>query len=128
MNCLLDTHALLWWMHEPAALSDRAAAVIRDRANSIFVSAVSAMEIAIKSRRGRLEYETPLAEAFSAALVGEGFLPLDITVDHAQRAGTYPGAHADPWDRLLAAQSEMEGLRLVSCDPQIATLGVTTLW
>ncbi|OQW48112.1 MAG: hypothetical protein A4S16_07155 [Proteobacteria bacterium SG_bin6] len=128
MSYLLDTHTLLWWFHYPAALSPTARAVIADASRSIFVSAVSAMEIALKHRKGKLAFARTLAQGFAAEVGAEGFTPLAITVDHAQRAGAYPAAHADPWDRLLAAQAEVDGLQLISCDKQIAALGVTTLW
>lgn len=127
MKYLLDTHALLWWFNEPERLSTTAHAAIMN-GEEVVVSAVSAMEIAIKYRKGRLPYPSSLALRFAATVATEAFSTLAITVDHAQRAGAFPGAHADPWDRLLAAQADVDGLQLISCDKQIATLGVTTLW
>lgn len=127
MKYLLDTHALLWWFNEPERLSTTAHAAIMN-GEEVVVSAVSAMEIAIKYRKGRLPYPSSLALRFAATVATEAFVTLAITVDHAQRAGAFPGAHADPWDRLLAAQADVDGLQLISCDKQIATLGVTTLW
>ncbi|MBX9814851.1 MAG: hypothetical protein A4S12_09885 [Proteobacteria bacterium SG_bin5] len=127
MRYLLDTHALLWWFNEPELLSAAARAAIMD-GDDIMVSAVSAMEISIKYRKGRLPYRTSLAVRFAETVATEAFTPLAITVDHAQRAGAYPGDHADPWDRLLAAQAELEGLQLISCDAKIAELGVAALW
>jgi PIN domain nuclease of toxin-antitoxin system len=124
---LLDTHALLWWFNEPERLSSAAHAAILN-GEEVVVSAVSAMEIAIKYRKGRLPYPSSLAVRFAATVATEDFVTLAINVDHAQRAGAYPAAHADPWDRLLAAQAEVGGLQLISCDKQIAALGVTTLW
>jgi len=127
LKYLLDTHALLWWFNEPERLSPTAHAAIVD-GEEVLVSAVSAMEISIKYRKGRLPYPSSLALRFAETVATEAFLPLAITVEHAQRAGAYSSAHADPWDRLLAAQAEIDGLRLISCDTQIATLGVATLW
>lgn len=127
MKYLLDTHALLWWFNEPERLSATARAAIVD-GEEVVVSAVSAMEISIKYRKGRLPYRSSLALRFAETVATEAFVPLAITIGHAQRAGAFPGAHADPWDRLLAAQAELDGLQLISCDTQIASLGVATLW
>lgn len=128
MKYLLDTHALLWWVHEPQKLSKIALEAIRNPDNDIAVSAVSAMEIATKHRKGRLEYRSPLAGDFLEQITLEGFTPLAVTCAHAQHAGAYPAALADPWDRLLAAQAELEGFELLSCDEKIVTLGATTVW
>jgi PIN domain nuclease of toxin-antitoxin system len=128
MRLLLDTHALLWSAHNPRKLSVLAAKVIRDGANDIFVSAVSAMEIATKHRLGKLEYDTMLATAFIAEVTGRGFALLTVDCEHAARAGNLVGEHRDPWDRLLAAQAQIEGLVLVSNDPKLAQFDVETCW
>lgn len=128
MKLLLDTHALLWLAHEPEALSAAASAAIVDDGNEIWVSAVSAMEIATKNRRGGLEYGTSLATSFVAEVTSQGFLPISVTCDHAERAGNLEGDHKDPWDRLLAAQAQMEEMVVVTRDARIAGFGVETLW
>ena len=128
MRLLLDTHALLWWAHEPRKLSNIAVAHIGDGSNEVLVSAVSAMEIAIKNRKGALEYQSQLAEHFVAEVSVRGFQLLSITCDHAQLAGGLPWDNPDPWDRLLAAQARIEGLALVTKDRAFATLDVQTLW
>lgn len=128
MKLLLDTHALLWLAHEPESLSAVAAAAIVDDSNEIWVSAVSAMEIATKSRRGKLEYRTSLATNFVTEVTSQGFLPMSVSCDHAERAGNLVGDHNDPWDRLLAAQAEKEDLVVVTCDARIAGFGVNTIW
>jgi PIN domain nuclease of toxin-antitoxin system len=125
---LLDTHALLWWLHEPERLSQVATTTIRDGQNDIFVSAVSAMEISTKSRLGKLGYETPLAAQFSRQVAHFGFAMLPINCHHAQMAGALAGAHRDPWDRLMAAQAQIEGLMLISKDKELGALGSPTLW
>ena len=128
MRLLLDTHTLLWSAHDPRKLSAAAASAIRDGANEIFVSAVSAMEIATKNRSGKLEYTTSLATNFVEVVSSRGFMMLPITCEHAERAGNFPGDHRDPWDRLLAAQAQIDGLELVSNDARIAEFGTETLW
>jgi PIN domain nuclease of toxin-antitoxin system len=128
MRLLLDTHALLWLAHEPDALSATARDAIIDPDNEVYVSAVSAIEIATKFRKGALEYRTSLATDFSRLVMACGFDLLSITCDHAQRAGNLPGLHKDPWDRLLVAQAQIENLTLVSVDKKIAALGAVTYW
>ncbi|MDX2209525.1 MAG: type II toxin-antitoxin system VapC family toxin [Sphingopyxis sp.] len=128
MRILVDTHALLWWAHEPEKLSDAALDVMADDRNTILVSAVSVMEIATKSRVGKLEYATPFADSFLQSLAELGFAPLPIDCHHAEKAGGLPGDHRDPWDRLLAAQASTEGLPLVTKDPRMALWNVATIW
>ena len=128
MKLLLDTHALLWLAHEPDALSEAASAAIVDQANEIWVSAVSAIEIAAKSRRGRLEYRSTLATHFLPEVTSQGFLPMAISCAHAERAGNLEGDHQDPWDRLIAAQAQLEDLVVVTCDARVAAFGVNTIW
>lgn len=128
MRLLLDTHALLWWTHEPEVLSAPAYAAIGDAANEVFVSAVSAMEIATKNRIGKLTYRTSLATSFVKTVAARGFQLLPIECEHAERAGNFAGEHRDPWDRLLAAQAQLEGLSLVSNDSKLVAFGVETVW
>lgn len=128
MNLLLDTHALLWAAHEPEKLSVLAASAMRDGNNQILVSAVSAMEIATKARKGRLEYDSDLAHRFVEEVTGRGFELVSISCAHAQQAGRYKAANQDPWDRLLAAQAHLADMTLVSCDSDMAGFNVKLLW
>ncbi len=128
MRLLLDTHALLWWAHEPEELSKRAFEAISDGRNDVFVSAVSAMEIATKDRAGKLDYPSPLANRFLALVAEFGFADLSVSCAHAERAGNLGGDHKDPWDRLLAAQAELEGMALVTKDRRMAIWQVQVIW
>ena len=128
MRLLLDTHALLWWAHDPGNFPADVLQKISDGENSVFVSAVSAMEITTKDRKRRLEYETDLARRFVAEVTAHGFGLLPISCEHAEHAGRYKSENQDPWDRLLAAQAQIEGLTLVSCDGNMSGFGVATLW
>lgn len=128
MKLLLDTHVLLWAAYDPGRLSARAADAIRAGRNEIVVSAVSAMEIAIKHRIAKLAYPASLARSFVAEAQARGFGLLPIECEHAQRAGGLAGDHRDPWDRLLAAQAQIEGLTLVTNDAKLAAFRVETLW
>ena len=128
MRLLLDTHALLWWQTDDARLSAPARAAIADEANEVFVSAASAWEIATKLRIGKLEGVPHAAERFDELVRADGFRHLAVDHRHALRAGGYPQTHRDPFDRMLAAQSELEALTLVSVDPAFAAFGTPTLW
>lgn len=125
---LLDTHALLWWLYGDPRVSAKAAALLRDPSRRIFVSSASAWEIAIKHRLGRLDSATPLVRDFGGWIEKAGFLELPIAAEHAVRAGSWDVAHKDPFDRMLAAQSAVLGLRLVSRDPVFADFGLEPLW
>jgi len=125
---LLDTHVLLWWLFADRRLSRRAKAVLRDPQNQVLVSSASAWEIATKYRIGRLDSAKPLVEDFSGWLARASFAELSILSSHAVRAGSWDVPHRDPFDRLLAAQSSMEELRLVSRDPVFASFGLEPMW
>jgi PIN domain nuclease of toxin-antitoxin system len=127
-SLLLDTHALLWWLVEPEKLSSLAIAAINDPATSIFVSAASGWEIATKSRLGKLPGAEQLLQDLPSLLQQQGFEPLAVQLHHGVHAGGYRQAHRDPFDRLLAAQAELEGLQLVSVDPALATFPCRLLW
>jgi PIN domain nuclease of toxin-antitoxin system len=127
-SLLLDTHALLWWLVEPEKLSTFALAAINDPAVSIFVSAASGWELATKVRLGKLPGAEWLLQDLPSLLQQQGFQPLAVQLHHGVRAGGYSQAHRDPFDRLLAAQAELEGLQLVSLDPALATFPCRLLW
>ncbi len=92
------------------------------------MSAASAWEIATKSRLGKLPGAGAVITAFSALLLELHAADLPITRACALRAGSYPHPHADPFDRVLAAQAEIGGLMLVSKDRALRQFGVELLW
>lgn len=128
LRLLLDTHALIWWLAGDEALSRRAREAIGDEANSVAVSAASAMEIATKFRIGKLPDAALLAQEFEAIVAGQGFAELAITVHHARLAGEMNVAHKDPFDRLLIAQSQAEDMVLVSNEALFDGFAVQRLW
>lgn len=128
MRLLLDTHALLWWQTDDERLSDPARTLITDETNEIFVSAASAWEIATKQRLGKLDDVPKAASDFAEIVAADGFLHLPITHVHSLRAGGYDVDHRDPFDRMLAAQGELEGLVLITRDPAFAMFGNETVW
>ena len=128
MRLLLDTHALLWWFTDDERLTNTARQAIADEANEVFVSAASAWEIATKQRLGKLDGVPQAAERFAELVAANGFLQLPVSQSHGLRAGGYRLAHRDPFDRMLAAQSELESLILVTRDPVFEEFGSRTLW
>ena len=127
MRLLLDTHVLIWWLAGDLLLSASAKAAIADPGNEAFVSAASAWEIATKSRIGKLPQAAALAD-LSGVLGGQGFVELPITVRHGQAAGSLPGPHRDPFDRMLIAQAVLVDLVLVSNEAVFDRYGVRRLW
>ncbi len=128
MQLLLDTHALLWWFSNDKRLSRKARNAIVDDANEILVSAASAWEIATKQRLGKLEGMPQVGERFAELIAADGFVHLPITHLHAIRAGGYRLEHRDPFDRMLAAQSELEAIALVTNDAAISRFPCKTFW
>jgi PIN domain nuclease of toxin-antitoxin system len=127
-SLLLDTHALLWWLVEPEKLSALALASIHDPAATIFVSAATGWELATKVRLGKLPGAEGLLQELPAILQQQGFQLLAVQLRHGLHAGSYRQSHRDPFDRLLAAQAELEGLPLVSVDPALAAFPCRLLW
>jgi PIN domain nuclease of toxin-antitoxin system len=117
VRLLLDTHALLWALLEPARLSADASALIRHPANDVLVSAATAWELATKRRLGRLPQAGAVVAAYDAHLTRLRADELPVRSQHALLAGRLPVAHRDPFDRMLAAQAIFEGVVLVTLDP-----------
>ncbi len=128
MRALLDTHTLLWWLAADPALSPAASRLISDPGNTVLVSAASAWEIATKVRIGKLPGAVQLVADFEGWLAREGFETLAVSVDHAIRAGQLPGAHRDPFDRMLIAQALAENIPLVSNEILFDSYAVRRVW
>lgn len=120
---LLDTHVLLWWLADDGRLGERARQAIAATSNEALVSAASGWEIAIKRGLGKLQAPDNLADHIEA----QGFRPLPIAFRHAERVGTLPRLHDDPFDRMLIAQAQIEGLVLVTGDARISRYDISTL-
>ena len=127
MRVLLDTHVLLWWFNDQRQLSNQARRIVENQKNDVFVSAVSAREIAIKSQAGKLD-EEGLLDQMDSVLREEGFKVLEIKLGHAIRAGRLALHHRDPFDRMLVAQSLAEDLPILSTDKKLDTYGVRRVW
>jgi PIN domain nuclease of toxin-antitoxin system len=123
MNLLLDTHVALWWFDGGESLSDAAREAIR-RAPVVYVSAASAWEVAIKSGLGKLTLPAP----FEDGVERSKFTPLPIQFAHAAAVTSLPRHHADPFDRMLIAQSIVENLNIVTHDEQFRAYGRPVVW
>ncbi len=128
MNIVFDTHALVWWWQEPDRIPATARDAINDEANDLFVSAVSLWEITNKHRIGKWPEAAAVLDRFDDSLVQSGFIGLPIGLDHARLAGSLPGEHKDPFDRMLAAQCRVENMSIVTADPQMRQFGLSILW
>jgi PIN domain nuclease of toxin-antitoxin system len=120
---LLDTHALLWWLGDDKQLGTQARAAIGDERNLVCVSAATGWEIAVKRALGKLDAPNNL----DALVEEEGFVHLPITFFHGEQAGALPRHHADPFDRMLVAQAQAEGLVIVTSDENIPKYGVRVM-
>ena len=117
---LLDTHAFLWWLSDDPSLGADARQMIGEPRNQVLVSAASIWEISIKQAKGMLE----APEDLEALVEDEGFTKLPISLFHGQQAGKLPEIHRDPFDRMLIAQAQAEGLELITADGIIPQYGV----
>ena len=126
MRILFDSHALVWFLtgnsRFPANLREFVSESER------VVSAVCAWELATKVARGKWPEADAVVAGLDELLGVRGYSPLPITLRHARVAGFLPGRHRDPFDRMLAAQSQVESIPLLSADPAFRELGVHTLW
>lgn len=122
MTLLLDTSALLWWL-AGTELTPAARERVADPDQRVLVSAASLWEISIKRALGKLEVEGILLDQ----LAENGFDPLPISWEHAERAGALPLHHRDPFDRMLIAQAQADDLTVVTRDRAFAPYGVRVL-
>jgi PIN domain nuclease of toxin-antitoxin system len=128
MTILLDTHALLWWLADDARLSAAARERIRDARNRVLVSSASAWEIASKHRLGKLDLTDWDPTELPARLARDRFDVLEISIEHALHAGLLSGAHRNPFDRILIAQSRIESVPVVTRDPVFRDYEVDVIW
>jgi PIN domain nuclease of toxin-antitoxin system len=128
MNILLDTHAFLWWITDAQELSEKARSHIKNGNNTLFWSAASSWETAIKYALGKL----PLSEApgtfIPTELKKNRIELLPIASNHAFHAGQLPLHHQDPFDRMLIAQAQLESFLLLSSDSKFDQYDVEVVW
>jgi PIN domain nuclease of toxin-antitoxin system len=128
VRVLLDTHTLIWAKISPEKLSRQAAEIMADPLNVVFVSAVTAWELATKVRRGKLPGAERLEREFLETMEESGYTLLPIDAEHALRAGRLTASHADPFDRMLAAQALASDIPILSKDAKLDAFGVRRIW
>ena len=119
MKILLDTHILLWAAGQPEHLPEAARVLLDDPRNVPVFSSASLWEIAIKSGLGRSDFQVD-ARSLRRELLDNGYVELAITSEHAVAIDLLPPIHKDPFDRLLVAQSMVEGITLLTADSMVA--------
>jgi len=128
MRLLLDTHTALWWWCGAPELNGFALEAIADGENEIFFSAVSGYEIFQKVRLGKLDLPEELLRDLPGQVRQESWRILPIGLVDTIAAARIDHEHRDPFDRLLAAQCETNGLALVTTDAFFDAIGVATRW
>jgi PIN domain nuclease of toxin-antitoxin system len=128
MRPLLDTHSFIWLVTEPAKLSPYVAEILSDKAVEVFLSLASVWEMAIKVRSGKLSIALPVEEFVEQNRAIARITLLDIRASHIYQTGSLPLHHRDPFDRLLIAQAQVEGLTIVGCDPEFDHYDVARIW
>jgi PIN domain nuclease of toxin-antitoxin system len=127
VRLLLDTHVLLWSAETPEKLSATARRELEDASNTLFFSAASIWEIAIKISVGKLHLSMSPGQLVES-LANSDFTELPVASSHAAKVASIPLHHRDPFDRLLIAQAEIEQLSLVSKDTGLDVYGIRRLW
>lgn len=117
MRVLLDSHTLVWFLNGDRRCSLRAREAIEAPDAEVYISAASAWEIATKVRAGKWPEADKIAGDLERVIIEYDFCPLPVTVGQGRLAGFLPGAHRDPFDRMLAAQAITENMPLVTADP-----------
>lgn len=128
MKLLLDTHVFLWWIADDARLAARARSFIADPESELFLSAASGWEISVKYRIGKLSLAEPPEVFVPKHLSANSIQALPVRMAHVLRVSSLPFLHRDPFDRLLVAQSQLEGLPLVTADPLVSQYAVEVRW
>ena len=119
MDILLDTHILLWSVYQTRLLSEETRNILESRSNRLFFSAANLWEITIKKAQDRADFQVDPRPLRETLLLG-GFQELQITSEHAMAVGQLPKIHRDPFDRILIAQSAVEGCVLLTVDRKVS--------
>lgn len=127
MNLLLDTHIFIWWDSQSASLSSSARALCENPSNTLYLSLASVWEMQIKQQLGKLDLSRPLALLIAEQQQANDIRILPIQMEHIFALGNLPAHHRDPFDRLLIAQAQIEGLLLLSDDVIFSQYAITVL-
>jgi PIN domain nuclease of toxin-antitoxin system len=120
---LADTNIFIWCDSEPRLIKPALLAILQDTRNEVFVSTASVWELAIKRALGKLTFAASIVD--KVGQLGFGLLP--ISGAHAEHAGGLPRHHGDPFDRLIVAQAQLEGLVLATSDVALGRYGVAIM-
>jgi len=127
MNILLDTHAIIWFLEGNALMPQTTGDIIRNAANTKYVSVASLWEIAIKTSSGKLTLDDGIM-GFMKAIEANGFSLLDIAPEHINAIMDLPFIHRDPFDRMLVAQAMAEDMTIMTIDENIHKYNINTIW
>lgn len=128
MRLLLDTHAFLWFVEGNPQLSARARTLIEDTSNEILLSVASIWEIAIKFSLGKLSLTAPVETFIAQQLQANAITTIDVRTEHAVAVAALPFHHRDPFDRLLIAQAQVEGVPIISADAAFDPYPIQRVW
>ena len=128
LSVLLDTCTFIWMTVDPARLSRSAIDVISDPSNRRLFSSISVLEMAVKTRLGKLKLHAPLDQVVREGLRNGVVTELALTSQHAIAVSSLPMHHRDPFDRVLIAQAIEEGVPIVTDDREFASYGHPIIW
>jgi len=127
LSVLLDTNAFLWAVQEPEILENSAREAIEDPDTEVYVSSAVAWEIAIKHAKGNLPLPFAPLIYVPARMKALGFIDLPITQEHALAVSLLPAIHTDPFDRIMIAQAQVNGLVFITRDARVLTYSLKTM-
>ena len=128
MKVLLDTCAFLWICGKARELSEEARRTFSDPNNDIFLSSVSAWEIAVKQALGRLSLPSPAGRFVTTSRLQHGIHALSLTEEAALHLERLPSLHRDPFDRMLVCQALVDGMTILTPDSAISQYPAKTIW
>ncbi len=128
LDLLFDTHSFIWWADEPMKLSRAALAALEDESNRLFLSDVSIWEMQIKVQIGKMKLQLPLQDLIDSQQRDNEVEILPIKTEHILALDNLPFHHKDPFDRLLIAQSIVEGFTIVTVDSEFPAYPAKLLW
>jgi PIN domain nuclease of toxin-antitoxin system len=125
---LLDTSVVIWVLEGSSRISKRATRALFDPSKTLIVSVVSVWEIILKHQARKLELGTPLAAAVDLIMHDSPWAMLPLATDALRRLAELPLLHKDPFDRMLVAQAQHDGLTIITPDVHIRKYKIPTLW
>ena len=128
MKYLLDTHTFIWLDSIPDRLSANVISICKDPSNILFVSLASVWEMQIKISAGKLQFPKPLQEIIQWQQQNNLVQMLPVTLPHVFTLDSLPPHHRDPFDRILIAQAQVEGLTIISRDSEFAQYPINVIW